>query len=168
MFLTIAAMFLLVTIATQDYFYEPLREETISGGLYQTVPTFWLLDLAYAVLAVALILAFPYGSLSYILACIASFSLIVTAVSNTLSVWVDKVTGGKHNQIHTWFTVLLFLSLLSLQVVIGDWVWTVLTVLAPAIAVGVLKLVKSTILPGPVAEKTAVLVICCWLILSSF
>src|SRR5271157_2613630 len=105
MFLALAALLLLVVIAYQNYAYPPLRQETISDGLYG--PYHWLLDGAYVVLGTALVMAFRGKGLSELLAWIAASGLAITAVSNTFSGFVDKLTKGKHSQIHTWATVVM-------------------------------------------------------------
>lgn len=165
MFLAFAALLLLVVITVQNILYPPLQQETISDGLYG--PYHWLLDGAYVVLASALALAFwGTGLPSEILSITAGTALMVTAFTNTFSTFVDKLKAGIHSKLHTWFTVVMFLSILSLEG-FNDHGWftwlSVAGVAAPVALVGVLKAVKSKILPGPAAEKLAVFLLCSWL-----
>lgn len=163
LFLTGAAVLLLGVIAVQNYLYPPLREETISDGLYG--PYHWLLDGAYAILATALVLTFiGQGLVAQCLAYSIAGCLGITAMSNTFSVWVDKITGGLHSKIHTWFTILMLLEVLFLESIQSSWVWTVVNIGLPVLVGGSLALFKKLgIAPGPAAEKTAVAVMCAWL-----
>lgn len=159
--LAIAATILLAVIVFQNLDYPQLRNLTISDGLYPTVPTFWALDAAYLLLAVALCYTFQHP-----LAYSASLALIVTAISNSASVWVDKVTKGKHNEIHTWATIVMFVLVLALEFYKDTgWRWylTIAGIVLPGVVAAALDEAKSKILPGPAAEKTAVLLLCAWL-----
>jgi hypothetical protein len=166
MFLAAAAILLLLVILTQNILYKPLRQETISDGLYG--PYHWWLDGAYVVLATALVSTFWDQGTAGILAWVAAGSLMITAVSNTFSGFVDSITDGKHADIHTWFSILMFLSLLGLQVSVDHgvfWELTAQVVVIPVIVASILTLWKSSgIVAGPAAEKTAVFFICVWLI----
>jgi hypothetical protein len=170
MFLTISALLLLIVIAVQNYLYPSLREETISDGLYG--PYHWFLDGAYVVLAIALGLAFDGKGLAETLAFLAGGALIVTAITNTFSTWVDKLKPGLHTKLHTWFSIGMFLSMLGLQATQNHgWMWglSAAGIVIPTIVAGFLTTHKSLgILAGPAAEKTAVLFLCVWLILWSF
>ncbi len=124
LFLALAALLLLAVIAVQNYANPALRQETISDGLYSTVPDHWLLDGAYVVLATALALNFTGHNLAQVLALVTCLSLMVTAASNTFSVWVDKVTNGLHDKIHTMFTIVMFLAVLALEATQNHgWLW---------------------------------------------
>ena len=164
MFLILASILLLVIIAVQNYLYPPLRQETISDGLFG--PYHWWLDGAYVILAVAL--CYTFAGWSEVLASVAAASLMVTAVSNTFSTWVDRVTGGLHVKIHSIFTIILFLSMLGLQAVENhgsQWIWTAVNLAAPAIVYLITSKDKSlNIAPLPAAEKMFVLFLCVWLI----
>jgi hypothetical protein len=168
MFLALASLLLLAVIAYQNYAYPPLRNLTISDGLYTEVPTFWALDAAYVVLATALYLAFKDVSLgSQVLSGLAGAALMVTAISNSASKLVDRVTGGLHNKIHTDATIVMFLSVLLLEGINNHgWLtWlTVGSVVVPACVGLVMTELKTKLLGGPVAEKLAVLGLCSWLI----
>jgi hypothetical protein len=170
MFLAIAALLLLAVIALQNYQYPALRQATISDGLYSTVPDHWLLDGAYVVLATALALAFKGKGLAELLAYVASAALLVTAASNTFSVWVDKVTNGLHNKIHTWFTVLLMLSVWALETTQHNgWKWALAGTVIPGAIAGLFTVFKKLgVVPGPAAEKAAVLAMCSWLVSLAF
>lgn len=165
MFLIIACAFLLGVIGFQNWVYPQLRSLTISDGLYQEVPTYWLLDASYVVLGLALAwAAAPISVLSFSLATIAAILLLTTAASNTLSTWVDKVTNGQHNVIHTDATVFMFIAMLAFQAVNDSgWLW----VLSGAgIVVPALTYLESKRLnwpAGPNAEKAAVFLLCVWL-----
>lgn len=169
MFLILAALLLLVVIVSQNVLYPPLRQETISDGLYG--PYHWFLDGAYVVLGTALVLAFKGTGLPALLADGAATALAVTAISNTFSGFVDKITKGKHALIHTWFSILMFLTMIGLQVSVDQgklWWLTVAGLVVPAAIAGVLTLWKKLgIITGPAAEKTAVLFLCVWLIVWS-
>lgn len=161
MFLTLAALLLLVVIAAQNYLYPPLRQETISDGLFG--PYHWFLDGAYVILATALISAFWGSGLASALAIAAGGCLMVTAITNTFSSWVDKMKPGIHVKLHTWFTIGMFLAMLTLQGITSGWPWLAANIGLPLVAFGACKLFKSKLVPGPVAEKTAVAVLCAWL-----
>lgn len=172
MFLICASVLLLVVIAVQNYLYPPLRQETISDGLYG--PYHWWLDGAYVMLSIALGCAFYGKGLGEVFASIAALSLMVTAVSNTFSTWVDRVTGGLHSKIHTIFTGVMFLSMLGLQAVENRgsmWILSVAGLAVPAILYIMASNNKAhgivDIAPGPAAEKTAVAFLCAWLIVWS-
>jgi hypothetical protein len=171
MFLIIASLLLLAVIAYQNYSTPQLRQLTISDGLYQEVPTFWMLDGAYVVLATALVMAFKGHGLAEVLAWAAAGSLMITAISNTFSVWVDKVTKGLHNKIHTYFSLGMFVSMLGVQAVSDSgkfWWLSAAGLAAPILVAGMLTVWKKLgVVAGPAAEKTAVLFLCVWLIVWS-
>ncbi len=161
LFLSSAALLLLAVIGVQNYLYPPLRQETISDGLYG--PYHWFLDGAYLILAVALSLAFT--GFEQILAFVIAGCLGVTAVSNTFSGWVDKITHGMHSRIHTWFTVLMFLTILGLEYHHSGWKWVIANIALPVAIGGFFKVFKKLgMVAGPVAEKVAVATMCAWLI----
>lgn len=166
MFLALAALLLLVVIAAQNYLYPPLRQETISDGLYG--PYHWLLDGAYVVLATALVHAFLGKGFAEVLAFVAAGCLMVTAITNTFSTWVDSFKKGIHTNLHTWFTVGMFLTMLTLEGTQSGWKWLAANIGLPVVVFGALKVLKSKLLPGPAAEKTAVLVLCSWLMSLAF
>lgn len=156
-----ASLTLLAVIAWQNYRYPQLRQLTISDGLYSIVPDHWLLDGAYVFLAIALYLRLPC-----LLTAGAGIALLVTAVSNTFAAWIDVLTNGVHNKIHTVATVVMFLLVLTLEAVQDHgWMWglSLAGVALPALSIGLLRFQKA-IAPGPFAEKLAVLLLCSWLI----
>jgi len=161
MFLAAAALLLLVVIAVQNYLYPPLRQETISDGLYG--PYHWLLDGAYVVLGTALVMAFKGKGLSELLAWIAASGLAITAVSNTFSGFVDKLTKGKHSQIHTWATVAMLLTMLGLEGHVSGWKWVAANAAIPAV-VGLAAKLSKKVVPGAAAEKAGIVVLCAWMI----
>lgn len=162
LFLASSAALLLGVIAVQNYLYPPLREETISDGLYG--PYHWFLDGAYVILATALCLHFSGQGLAEVLAFVIAGCLGVTAVSNTFSKWVDKITNGMHSKIHTWFTIVMLLTVLGLEYQHSGWKWVVANVAVPAVVGGVCTIFKKLkIIPGPAAEKAAIAVMCAWL-----
>jgi hypothetical protein len=167
MFLFVACLLLLGVIALQDYKYPQLRGATISDGLYNLVPDHWMLDAAFVAIAAALAYtACDTAALPKALAWFASGTFMLVAASNTFSVWVDKVTGGLHNKIHTYATIAVFAAVLSLEgtqdknnhFLVGLSAAGVLLPVASYIA-----LKKSKLLPGPFAEKLAVTLMCAWL-----
>jgi hypothetical protein len=168
MLLLTAALFLMIAIIIQNIMYPPLREDTISDGLYQEVPTYWTLDLTYAFLCIALVLAFwDQGDWARLLSCVTAASLAITAFSNTCSVWIDKVTHGLHNKIHTSATIAMFLSVIALETELDHgWFWwlTAAGVGLPIALYAVLAKLKTKLLPGPAAEKLAVALLCGWMI----
>ncbi len=168
MFLATAALLLLVVIAVQNYLYPPLRQETISDGLYG--PYHWFLDGAYVILATALIMAFKGHGVAEILSLVIAACLGITAISNTFSGWVDKITKGMHSKIHTWFTIVMLLTMLGLEATQKHGLLSVaLNVGLPVLAGGFFTLFKKfKMVPGPVAEKTAIAVMSAWLIAWSF
>lgn len=161
-FLAVAAILMLVAIAVQDYLYPPLRQQTISEGL--TGPYHVVLDSGYAILAAAIALAFrPENIPADILGFTASAMLVVTAVANTGHAFVDKISGGNHDKIHTYGTVVLFLAVFALEVIYG-WPWLVANLAFPAFIYGLsLALPQAKVSGGAAAEKAAVLVMCAWL-----
>jgi hypothetical protein len=170
MFLIIAAILLLIVIVVQDYLYPPLREETISDGLYG--PYHWYLDAAYVVLATALVMAFD----GEWIADVAAGALMVTAITNTFSGWVDKIKAGLHTTLHTWFSILMYISMLGLEAThnnssgmsSGMWWLSGLGIVFPVAIYGLFQVDKSLkIAAGPAAEKMAVLSLCVWLIVWS-
>ena len=168
-FLAASALLLLLVITVQNILYPPLREETISDGLYG--PYHWFLDGAYVILATALAYTFYGTGWSEVLAITAGASLMVTAVTNTFSTWVDKMIHGLHAKLHTYFTGIMFLSMLGLQAVQNHgWLWWISAagLALPAIVAAFFTGFKKLgILPGPAAEKAAVFMLCTWLILHS-
>lgn len=172
LFLAASALLLLVVIAVQNYFNPSLRQETISDGLYSTVPDHWLLDGAYIVLATALALAFDGLGFTELLALVAGGALLVTAVTNTFSDWVDKITNGFHSKLHSIFTIVMFLSMLVLEATQNrGWLWGLwgAGIALPIAVFGLFNRFKSWgIKAGPIAEKTAVTLLSTWLITWSF
>lgn len=162
-FLGGAALLLLAVIAVQNYLYPPLRQETISDGLFG--PYHWLLDGAYAILATALVFTFLGQALiAQVLAYTIAGCLGITAISNTFSGWVDKLTNGKHATIHTWFTIVMFLAVFALEYHQSGWMWVAANITLPLITGGILTVFKKLgILAGPAAEKVAATVMCLWL-----
>ncbi len=167
MFLALAALLLLAVIAYQNYLYPQLRQLTISDGLYSDVPNHWMLDGSYVILATALVLAFKGKGISELLAYFAGGCLMITAFSNTFSVWVDKVTGGLHDKIHTWATIAMLLTMLVLEGHISGWKWVAANTMIPAV-VGLAAKLSKKVVPGPAAEKAGVAVLCSWLISLAF
>lgn len=165
MFLTFAAFLLLAVITLQNYLYPPLREETISDGLYG--PYHWFLDGAYVVLATAIVFAFKgHGTASEVLSIGAASALMVTAVTNTFSGWVDKIKVGLHVTLHTWFSIIMFLLMLGLEASQnrgGLWYLSAVGIVMPVVAFGLCQLKSLKVAAGPLAEKTAVLFLCMWL-----
>jgi hypothetical protein len=161
LFLAAAALLLLVVIAAQNYLYTPLRQETISDGLYG--PYHWFLDGAYVVLATALVMAFKDKGFSELLAYFASACLMITAISNTFSGFVDKITNGKHSNIHTWATVAMLLTMLGLEGHVSGWKWVAANAVIPAI-VGLFAKLSKKVVAGPAAEKAGIAVLCAWMI----
>jgi hypothetical protein len=163
MFLALAAILLLGVVAVQNYLYPPLREETISDGLFG--PYHWFLDGAYVVLGTALVHAFHGMGLASFLADVIALCLGVTAVSNTFSGIVDKLTHGMHSKIHTWFTMVMFLTMLGLEYTQMGWKMVVANVAIPALVGGFFTVFKKwKIVPGPAAEKAAVAVMCAFMV----
>jgi hypothetical protein len=169
MFLVIAAFLLLCVIIAQNALYAPLRQETISDGLYG--PYHWWLDGSYTLMTIALVSAFAGKGLPTTLAWTAGGALLVTAISNTFSGWADKITHGKHALVHTWFSILMFLSMIGLQVSVDyGWFWWLsgAGLAIPAFIYGLFTVWKKPgILAGPAAEKTAVLFLCLWMMIYS-
>jgi len=164
MFLALAALLLLAVIAAQNYLYPPLRQETISDGLYG--PYHWYLDGAYVVLGTALLNHFSTG-FDHILAIVAATGLAITAISNTFSNFVDKLTNGKHSQIHTWGTVVMLLTMLGLEGHVSGCKWVAANAIIPT-AIGLLAKLSKKVVPGPAAEKAGILILCSWLISLAF
>jgi len=168
MLLTIACVALLIAITLQNIMYAPLRNKTISDGLYQEVPTFWTLDLTYAFLCIALVITFwGQDDWSRLLSWAAAASLAITAFSNTCSVWVDRITDGLHNKIHTSATIAMFLSVIGLELSLdhGWYLWLTAAGLGlPMALYAALTKFKTALLPGPATEKLAVGLLCSWLI----
>ncbi len=167
MFLALSALLLLLVIAYQNYANPALRQETISDGLYSDIPDHWLLDGAYVVLGTALVMAFKGHGISELLAYVAAAGLAVTAVSNTFSKLVDKLTNGLHDKIHTWATVVMLLTMLGLEGHVSGWKWVAANALIPA-TVGLVAKLSKKIVPGPAAEKAGIAVLCSWLISLAF
>lgn len=169
-FLTLACVGLLATIAAQDWLYPALRNETISSGL--TGPFHAALDAAYVPVALAVALGFLAHPLMEILAVIAAGALILVAVTNTAWVWVDKVTKGQHALWHSRSTIVVFASVLALEVV-GDhgafWWLTLANVLVPGAIYAWFRYRPTSIggvvvAASPAAEKCFVLGLTVWLI----
>lgn len=169
-FLALACAALLGTIAAQDYLYKPLRNETISAGL--SGPYHWYLDASYVPLAAALCIAFRGHPWMTLFAVIAAVALILVAVTNTFSTFVDKLTKGQHSLWHSRFTIVVFVAALLLQIA-GDsdwrWILTALNVIIPGACYLYFHL-ESTDIDGvviqasPAAEKLYVTGLCIWLI----
>jgi hypothetical protein len=169
-YLALACLALLGVIAAQDYLYKPLRNETISAGL--TGPYHWYLDASYAVLSVALVLAFAAHPGMEVLAVLSAVALLLVGSTNTFWKWWDARTGGKHSLWHSRFTIAVFVSALLLQVT-GDsgwrWALTAANVIVPAAIYFYFSerespLDGTVVQPSPAAEKGYVLLLCLWLI----
>lgn len=164
-FLLIAALLLLIVIGVQNYLYPPLREETISDGLYG--PYHWFLDGSFIILSIALGLTFiGKGFIEEGLAIGGAIALMMTAITNTFSTWIDKITNGLHNKLHAYFTGVVFLTMIGLEINQdhGNWWWlTGVTLLLPVAVVGLCQIFKH-IKIGPAAEKAGVFGLCLWLI----
>lgn len=160
MILSVAALLLVAVIAYQNWKTPQLRTLTISDGLYQDAPNYWMLDIAYVGMAFAMSYHFQN-----ILAYAASAAFVVTGIADTLSKWVDTVTGGLHSKIHDFGTAAVFLLALTLEAVsnhtLGMWILSIASVALPALAY---KLLPKY--PGPFAEKIAVFLLCVWLFLA--
>jgi len=169
-FLILACVGLLATIAAQDWLYPALRNETISSGL--TGPFHAALDAAYVPVALAVALGFLAHPLTELLAVISAIALILVAVTNTAWVWVDSITKGRHALWHSRFTLVVFISVLALEVVADHgWHWgvTAANVISPMLVYVYFSERKSPIYgtivqPSPAAEKLAVAIMCVWLI----
>jgi hypothetical protein len=159
LYLALAALGLVAVVAVQDVLVPALRSESISAGL--TGPYHWYLDASYLILAIALTTAFWGTGLAGVLAGVSSVALILTAVTNTFSIWVDSITNGQHAKWHSIFTGVVFVTALSLQAVVDRgavaWTLTASNVLAPA----VLYLLTRN---SPNTEKVGVLILCLWLV----
>jgi len=173
MLLVFASVLLLGVIALQNILIPALRTETISDGLFTDSELFWLQDTAYAVLAYALASTFwNTGLVNEILSITTAGALMLTAFTNTCKLLVDKIKPNLHVKLHTLFTIVMFLSVLALEFVNdkGWWTWlSIATIALPAAIIGGCQLFKTKLgqlaaLGGSIAEKLAVLLICCWLI----
>ena len=170
--LALSCIALLLVIATQDYLYKPLRNETISSGL--TGPYHVALDASYIPLSIALILSFR-GWME-LFACIAATALILVAATNTAWLFFDGLTDGQHSLWHTLFKLVVFVSALALQVS-GDhgywWALTALNIAVPGTAYAYFHF-RKTVIDGvdvaasPAAEKLYVAGLCIWLIAWAF
>lgn len=169
--LALSCLALLLVIATQDYLYKPLRNETISAGL--TGPYHVLLDVSYVPLSAALVLSFH--GLMAVFASIAAVALLLVAATNTAWRFFDALTDGQHSLWHSRFTLVVFASALALQVA-GDhghwWALTGINVLVPAAAYAYFHFKKTDIdgvdiAASPAAEKLYVAGLCVWLIVWS-
>lgn len=167
-FLALSCVALLCVIAAQDFWYPPLRNETISAGL--TGPYHVLLDASYVPLAAALCL--PFHGWMAVFGYISALALLLVAATNTAWRWFDALTHGQHALWHSRFTLIVFCSAIALQVA-GDhgWFWamTAANVLIPGICYGYFHFEKTdidgvTISASPAAEKLFVLGLCIWLI----
>ncbi len=158
-FLVLAALALLGIIGAQDYLVPSLRNKPISTGLYGN-PYYWWLDLAFVLLAAALVIAMAGAGSMAVCAWVAAIALVLVAATDTFHAFVDRLTGGKHELWHLTFTGVTFAAGLVLEC-LGDrgWAWGI-----TAVNVG---------LPGGLylgtkrmdfVEKAAVLVLCIWLI----
>lgn len=167
-----ACVFLLGTIAFQDYSVTALRNETVSSGL--TGPLHWLLDASYVPIAVMLPVVFATSFLPFALALISSIALLLVASTNTFHVWWDAETGGNHARWHSRFTLVVFIASIVLQVV-ADFqhpamsALTVFSVIVPS-AVYVYFHLESTDIDGtvvaasPAAEKALITFLCLYYI----
>jgi hypothetical protein len=165
MFLTLAALLLLLVIIAQNVLYPPLRQETVSDGLYG--PYHWFLDGAYVVLATALIFAFEGKGIGETLSLVASGALMVTAITNTFSTWVDKIKVGLHTKLHSWFSVGMFVSMLGLEYTQNhSWLWYLsgAGLVLPIVTFGLCQIKSLKVAAGPAAEKVAILFLCLWMI----
>ncbi|MGH2902163.1 MAG: hypothetical protein ACRDK7_00995 [Solirubrobacteraceae bacterium] len=168
--LALACLGLLAVIAAQDWLYPPLRNESISAGL--TGPYHALLDASYVPVSATLILACRGQGWMEAFAVIAGVALLLVAASNTAWRFFDSVSGGRHAKLHSTFTLVVFASVLALQLV-GDrggmWTITALNVLMPAVAYAYFHyrpttIYGTTIAASPAAEKLYVAGLCAWLI----
>ena len=169
-FLALSCVALLLTIAAQNLWWPPLRNETISAGL--TGRYHVLLDASYLPLSVALCLNFRGHIAMEIFAWIAALALLLVAATNTAWRWFDALTDGGHSKLHSAFTLVVFTSALALQVA-GDsgWRWgmTIANVVVPAMIYAYFH-VRPTVIRGvtvqasPAAEKAYVTLLCLWLI----
>jgi len=169
-FLILSCISLLAVIAAQDWLVPALRNQTISSGL--TGPMHVLLDAVYVPVALSVALGFSGHPAMEVLAGISAAALILVAVTNTAWAWVDRITKGKHSLWHSRFTLVVFVSVLLLEV-IGDhgtlWGFTALNIIVPASAYAYFHLRPTNIdgvvvAASPAAEKLYVLGLCVWLI----
>lgn len=169
-YLVLSCLALLGVIAAQDWLYAPLRNETISAGL--TGPYHWWLDAAYVPVSLSVALSFAGHPWMEVLGVIAAISLLLVAATNTFHVFVDKITKGQHALWHSRFTLVVFCSVLLLEV-LGDhgWRWwlTALNVAIPAACYGYFHFIGADvdgteIAASPAAEKLYVLGLSIWLI----
>ena len=158
-FLALACLALLGIIAAQDYLVPRLRNKPISTGLYGN-PYYWWLDAAFVLLAAALVIVMSGRGAMGVVGWIAAVSLVLVAVTDTFHAFVDRLTGGKHELWHLTFTGMTFAAALVLEC-LGDhgWLWgaTAVNVALPA---GLYFGTKRM----DFVEKSAVLVLCLWLI----
>lgn len=159
-FLALAALALLGAIAAQDWLVPTLRNETVSSGL--DGPKHGLLDAAYLVLAVALVLGFRAHPLTEAFAIITAIALVLSGVANTAWRWTDRVTGGKHELWHLRFTIVIFAAAAAVEVTadVGRgalWAVSAAGALVPAAVWGLTQRTDY-------AEKVGVLLLCFWLI----
>lgn len=168
--LILSCIALLLTIAAQDFWYAPLRNETVSSGL--TGPYHVLLDASYVPLSAVLCFYFTGHPWSMFFAIVAAVSLLVVAASNTAWRWFDALTDGAHSVVHSTATLVVFVSALMLQVVNDHgpfWWLSVANVLVPGACYGYFHY-KTTVIKGvtiaasPAAEKLYITGLCAWLI----
>ena len=169
-FLALACLALLAVIALQDYFYAPLRNETISAGL--TGPYHVLLDIAYVPLAASMFTSFGGHWLMEVLGGVAAIALLGVAATNTAWRFFDKLTDGQHSLWHSRLTLVVFVTALLLQIP-GDrgalWLLTALNVAIPGLCYAYFHFRKTNvdgtvIAASPAAEKLFVLGLSVWLI----
>jgi len=159
--LALAALFLVGVVAAQDYFYPPLRTETISQGL--NGPNHVWLDAACVLVGVALVLA-ASGPWQLAFAGLTLVGLLGICVTNTAWRWVDGLTGrlGGHESVHLVFTALVFVGALLFELAANDrrlslWLLTTAGVGVPLV---LYELEKRT----DIIEKAAVALLCAWLV----
>jgi hypothetical protein len=168
--LILSCIALLLTIAAQDFWYAPLRNETVSSGL--TGPYHVLLDASYIPLAAVLCFYFNGQPWPMFFAVVAAVSLLIVAASNTAWRWFDTLTDGEHTDVHSSATLVVFISALMLQMVTNHgWHWwlTVANVLVPVECYFYFHY-KPTVINGitiaasPAAEKLYITGLCVSLI----
>jgi len=156
----LSALAVIGVVSAQDILYAPFRQETISQGL--NGPNHVCLDIAFGLLAIALVWVALGHLWLEITASVAALGLIGISVTNTAWRWVDGLTGklGGHEAWHLRFTVVVFVGAFAFQVV-GDhsalWWLSLANFLAPA-ATFLLSRRQDY------AEKVGVLLLCTWLI----
>lgn len=154
--LAVAALAIVGVVAVQDHVVPALKGASISSGL--TGPTHWWLDASFALLALALALAFRFGTdAQRVLSATAALGLILTGASGT---WT-ALLGPSGERIHAICTGVTFALAIALQCVsnASPGMWGI-TVWGAAAA-----LVTHLLVPNAsVTEKIGVLGLCGWLV----